>query len=88
MREPAKYEAPLCASVGGDFWFPEKEGGSSNSTEMLMAKSICGRCPHKAECAEWGIQNESHGIWGGITEGERRFIRRQRKITVKEERIA
>jgi WhiB family redox-sensing transcriptional regulator len=88
MREPAKYEAPLCASVGGDFWFPEKEAGSSNSTEMLMAKSICGRCSHKAECAEWGIQNESHGIWGGITEGERKFIRRQRKITVKEERIA
>lgn len=88
MREPAKYEAPLCASVGGDFWFPEKEAGSSNSTEMLMAKSICRQCPHQAECAEWGIQNENFGIWGGITEGERRFIRRQRKITIKEERIA
>jgi WhiB family redox-sensing transcriptional regulator len=88
MREPAKYEAPLCASVGGDFWFPEKESGSSNSTEMVMAKSICRKCPHQAECAEWGIRNESHGIWGGITEGERRFIRRQRKITIKEERIA
>jgi len=88
MREPAKYEAPLCASVGGDFWFPEKEAGSSNSTEMLMAKSICRRCPHQAECAEWGIQNEYFGIWGGITEGERRRIRRERKITIKEERIA
>lgn len=88
MREPAKYEAPLCASVGGDFWFPEKVPGGSNSTEMVMAKSICGRCIHQVECAEWGIQNENYGIWGGITEGERRFIRRKRKIVLKEERIA
>lgn len=88
MREPAKYEAPLCASVGGDFWFPEKEVGSSNSTEMLMAKSICRQCIHQSECAEWGIQNETFGIWGGITEGERRFIRRKRKISLEEERSA
>jgi hypothetical protein len=29
MREPSEYEAPLCASVGGDFWFPEKVAGGS-----------------------------------------------------------
>jgi WhiB family redox-sensing transcriptional regulator len=88
MREPIQYEAPLCASVGGDFWFPEKATGGSNSTEMVMAKSICRQCPHQAECAEWGIQNEVHGIWGGITEGERRFIRRKRRIIVKEDGVA
>ena len=88
MREPAKYEAPLCASVGGDFWFPEREGGISNSTEMLMAQSICRQCTHQAECAEWGIQNEGFGIWGGLTESNRRVIRRQRKITLKEEKSA
>jgi hypothetical protein len=32
------------------------------------ARSICNNCEHKAECAEWGIYNERHGIWGGLTE--------------------
>jgi WhiB family redox-sensing transcriptional regulator len=88
VREPRFYEDPACASVGGDFWFPEKETGGSNSTEMVMAKSICRRCPHQTECAEWGIQNEMHGIWGGITEGERRFIRRRLKIIIKGGEVA
>lgn len=87
MREPAKYEAPLCASVGGDFWFPEREDGGTN-TEMVMAKSICRQCPHQVECAEWGIQNEDFGIWGGLTESNRRAIRRQRRISLKEEKSA
>jgi WhiB family redox-sensing transcriptional regulator len=88
MREPAKYEAPLCASVGGDFWFPENEGGSRISTEIVMAKSICRQCIHQVECAEWAIQNEDFGIWGGLTESNRRVIRRQRRMTSKEEKSA
>jgi hypothetical protein len=54
MRGPWEYENPPCASVGGDFWFPEKANGRMNTVEMVMAKSICHTCPHKAECAEWG----------------------------------
>jgi WhiB family redox-sensing transcriptional regulator len=88
MREPRFYENPACAEIGGDFWFPEKSDGSMNSVEMIMAKSICNSCLHRSECAEWGIQKEYFGIWGGITEGERRFIRRERKITLKESDVA
>ena len=88
LRRPDEFESPSCASVGGDFWFPEKAAGGSSSTEMVMAKSICRQCPHQRECAEWGIQNETHGIWGGITESERRLIRRKRRITLKEEEVA
>ena len=88
MREPRFYENPSCAEVGGDFWFPEKADGSMNTVEMVMAKSICRTCPHKAECAEWGIVKERFGIWGGTTENERRVIRRQRNITLKEEDVA
>jgi len=88
MREPRFYENPSCAQVGGDFWFPEKADGSMNTVEMAMAKSICNSCPHKAECAEWGIKNESFGIWGGLTETDRRPIRRARNIRVRGEGVA
>jgi WhiB family redox-sensing transcriptional regulator len=88
MREPRFYENPACAQVGGDFWFPEKSDGSSNSVEMLMAKSICRSCPHQSECAEWGIQKERFGIWGGLSENERRNMRRANNIVLKESDVA
>jgi WhiB family redox-sensing transcriptional regulator len=88
VREPRFYESPACASIGGDFWFPEKSDGTSNSVEMLMAKSICKSCPHRIECAEWGVNKERFGIWGGTTESERRAIRQQKNIILEEPNVA
>jgi len=88
MREPHEFEAPACAEVGGDFWFPEKEARSIGQTEVNFAKSICKTCPHQTECAEWGIVNEAHGIWGGLVSRERSKIRSRRGITLKEGNVA
>ena len=86
MREPRSYEAPSCASVGGDFWFPDVEIPRTNQSDAAFAKSICRMCPHQDECAEWGIANEVHGIWGGLNHRDRNSIRRLREL--KGERIA
>jgi len=40
------------------------------------------------ECAEWGIRNERFGIWGGLSAVERKRIRRQRGITLREADVA
>jgi hypothetical protein len=85
MREPKDFEAPLCAEVGGDWWFPDKE---DNKFDGRYARSICKNCLHNNECAEWGIYNEVHGIWGGLTPRERQSIRVARRIQVREEDIA
>ena len=82
MREPIHYEAPACAEVGGDFWFPEK-GGSQDNT--LYARTICSTCIHKIECGQWGVYNERHGVWGGLTEKERRIARRRLGIVLRED---
>jgi hypothetical protein len=57
MREPSQYEAPSCETIGGDFWFPETIPGKKESSveDTKLAVSICNRCPHRRECAEWGI---------------------------------
>ncbi|WP_329539222.1 WhiB family transcriptional regulator [Streptomyces sp. NBC_01358] len=37
------------------------------------AKSICGQCPVKKACFDYALDNEiRHGMWGGLTEDERR----------------
>ncbi len=63
----------LCAQTDPEAFFPEK-GGSTRD-----AKRICTTCEVKAECLEYALQNdERFGIWGGLSERERRRLRRSR----------
>ena len=85
MREPREYENPLCAQIGGDFWFPERDDPEKRKLlDPSYAKSICRSCIHRIECAQWGIENERFGIWGGLTEYERTLLRTKNKIRVKD----
>ena len=85
MREPSRYEAPSCETIGGDFWFPDTKVDINAVEDTKYAVSICNRCPHKRECAEWGINKEYFGIWGGLTLRERQVIRRERGIKIQQE---
>lgn len=91
MRGPWAYEDPSCASVGGNFWFPERDAGSLGLTvinfqseEARIARNVCNSCTHKTECQQWGLKYERFGIWGGLTEGEREPIRKRLNIIVEE----
>jgi hypothetical protein len=85
VREPREYENPLCAEIGGDFWFPERDDPENRKLlDPSYAKSICRSCIHRTECAQWGIKNERFGIWGGLTEYERTLLRTRSKIRVKD----
>lgn len=44
------------------------------------AKSICASCPVRIECLEYAVRiREPHGIWGGLSEIERRVLIRDRE---------
>ena len=61
----------LCAQTDPEAFFPEK-GGSTRE-----AKKVCGGCEVKAECLEYALENdERFGIWGGMSERERRKLKR------------
>lgn len=62
----------LCAQTDPEAFFPEK-GGSTRE-----AKRICEQCEVRAQCLEYALENdERFGIWGGLSERERRKLRRQ-----------
>jgi WhiB family redox-sensing transcriptional regulator len=43
------------------------------------AKSICARCPVRSTCLDYALRTrETHGIWGGLNELERRQLLRHR----------
>lgn len=62
----------LCSQTDPEAFFPEK-GGSTRD-----AKRICTSCDVKSECLEYALQNdERFGIWGGLSERERRKLKRR-----------
>jgi WhiB family transcriptional regulator, redox-sensing transcriptional regulator len=69
--ELAWQEQSLCAQTDPEAFFPEK-GGSTRE-----AKRICVGCEVKSECLEYALaHDERFGIWGGLSERERRRLKR------------
>jgi WhiB family transcriptional regulator, redox-sensing transcriptional regulator len=64
----------LCAETDPEAFFPEK-GGSTRE-----AKRVCSGCAVRAECLEYALESdERFGIWGGLSERERRRVRLARR---------
>jgi WhiB family redox-sensing transcriptional regulator len=79
VRQPEGEENPLawqtdslCAQTDPEAFFPEK-GGSTRD-----AKKICASCEVRNMCLEYALENdERFGIWGGLSERERRKLRKR-----------
>lgn len=65
-----------CRGMNPDLFFPQK--GDLNR----YAKSVCRECPVSDDCLDFALtgSGEKFGIWGALTEKERRRLRRKRGI--------
>jgi WhiB family transcriptional regulator, redox-sensing transcriptional regulator len=64
-------EKALCAQTDPEAFFPEK-GGSTRE-----AKRICQGCEVRDACLDYALaHDERFGIWGGLSERERRRLKR------------
>jgi WhiB family redox-sensing transcriptional regulator len=70
---PLSWQADaVCAQTDPEAFFPEK-GGSTRD-----AKRICAGCDVKQQCLEYALANdERFGIWGGLSERERRKLKKR-----------
>jgi len=75
-REDRSWQAKAnCMGVDPDLFFPER-GDSTRE-----AKEVCRGCVVRDDCLEHALANgEKFGIWGGLSERERRRVRRSRTI--------
>ena len=61
----------LCAKTDPDLFF------SPGALEHKAAKRICRECPVRRECLVYAMDTPmDFGVWGGLTERERRRYRR------------
>jgi WhiB family transcriptional regulator, redox-sensing transcriptional regulator len=74
-REATWQDSANCLGVDPDLFFPER-GASTKE-----AKEVCRGCVVREECLEYALANgEKFGIWGGLSERERRRVRRARAL--------
>ena len=72
LTELGWQERALCAQTDPEAFFPEK-GGSTRE-----AKKVCLGCDVRGECLEYALaHDERFGIWGGLSERERRRLKKE-----------
>ena len=59
-----------CAGKDPELFFPEK------GISAQRAKAICDTCPVRVPCLQFAVENHVFGVWGGLSERERRRVRR------------
>lgn len=82
-----------CKKVDPELFFPVGNVKSGPGLEQVdRAKAVCRGCTVQGECLIYAIEhNQDSGIWGGLTEDERREIKRRanrEQRAVRERRLA
>lgn len=71
----------LCRGADPELFFAEKGVGSTAAAAIVRV--VCEPCPVREECLEAGLR-EQFGFWGGTSPRERRQLRKERGITLRE----
>jgi WhiB family redox-sensing transcriptional regulator len=71
-RRPGWTERAGCRGLDANFFHPER------GEDAALAKRVCAACPVRDECLTFALWHfEKHGVWGGMSERERRPLRRR-----------
>lgn len=78
VERPEWMERANCRGVDPELFYPER--GASGAD----AKAVCQGCVVREECLDHALDYlEKFGIWGGLSERERRRIRRKRPVVTR-----
>ena len=81
LPSPHWRDRAACIGADPDLFFPQR----GESAEP--AREICARCSVREACLDYALRNAiTHGIWGGVSERERRALRIPRLSTTRRQR--
>ena len=65
-----------CRDEDPELFFPVGTSGPA-LLQIAAAKTVCRRCPVVTECLTYALEHGEEGIWGGMSEDERRMLKRR-----------
>ncbi|MFD7954350.1 WhiB family transcriptional regulator [Streptomyces ardesiacus] len=67
----------VCREEDPELFFPIGNTGPA-LLEIEEAKAVCRRCPVMEQCLQWALEfGQDSGVWGGLSEDERRAMKRR-----------
>jgi WhiB family redox-sensing transcriptional regulator len=67
----------ICRNEDPDLFFPIGTTGPA-LLQIEQAKAVCHRCPVMDQCRQWAMESgQDIGVWGGLSEDERRAAKRR-----------
>lgn len=78
---PVSTDAPdrpraACVDEDPELFFPIGNTGPA-LLQIEEAKAVCRRCPLMESCLEGALDRNETGVWGGLSEDERRSLKRR-----------
>jgi WhiB family redox-sensing transcriptional regulator len=71
----------ICRDEDPELFFPVGTSGPA-LLQIAEAKTVCRRCPVVTECLTWALESgQDAGVWGGMSEDERRALKRRNART-------
>jgi WhiB family transcriptional regulator, redox-sensing transcriptional regulator len=68
-----------CRDEDPELFFPVGSTGPA-AMQIEQAKGVCLLCEVREDCLEWAMTTgQEAGVWGGLSEDERRALRRARR---------
>jgi len=81
-HRPDWHDHAACRDAEPDLFFPDGNIRSARA-QVKTAKLICRGCPVRTFCLNWALASgQEHGIWGGLTEDERRWLHRRNRPSI------
>jgi WhiB family redox-sensing transcriptional regulator len=74
---PRWVSSAACRGLDPELFFPQR-----GEITYLVAKRVCAGCSVRRECLDFALGSPSgkYGVWGGLSERERRAARREQRM--------
>ena len=70
-----------CRDEDPELFWPVGNSGPA-LLQIAEAKTVCRRCPVASACLSWAMETgQEYGVWGGLSEDERRALQRRNART-------
>ena len=70
-----------CRDEDPELFFPVGTSGPA-LLQIAEAKAVCHRCTVASNCLAWALESgQDAGVWGGMSEDERRALKRRASRT-------
>ena len=73
------FDRAACKGMDPELFFPVGTTGPA-LVQIAEAKAICAECPVAVDCLLYALETgQIAGVWGGMSEDERRELRREQR---------